>query len=355
MSTAYVFGLTLPLMILEHLLCVMWKKLWLLWWSVSHCAHQTSVSFSFWSSFTAFFVTFRLSIACYIRHWPRIAPRQSQSRDSENGSQHTSPSHCPVNNLLHSSPETHFWAAFCFTRANTYIRALNTQTPRDLPTHRLDMKHVQKLGPHRSDPSLASHPSCTSITSTTRSRSRAELTADVNPRNAIRPHGNAPRPKVKRRPSPRPGSRSTPHKQKSARRGVGDLATVSVKRAGDTGCASDDARFFEAVSIGESLERGLDAFLPLLESVPPLFRSRGYHRRKNEFLNVKGILSATVRTLKATRRGDVRNIAQQYLLFKHMIYDNLRSLLLWLDSEMERYKETRPTSTLWFSPYLSWI
>jgi hypothetical protein len=90
MSTAYAFGLTLPLMILEHLLCVMWQKLWLLWWSAGRCAHQTWVSFSFGSSFTIFFVTLRLSIACYTRHWPRIAPRQSQPRDSENGSQHTS-------------------------------------------------------------------------------------------------------------------------------------------------------------------------------------------------------------------------------------------------------------------------
>jgi hypothetical protein len=119
---------------------------------------------------------------------------------------------------------------------------------------------------------------------------------------------------------------------------------------GGTEYANDDPRFLEAVSIGESLERGLEAFLPLLESVPPMFRSRRYHRRKNEFLNVKGVLSATVRTLKARQRGDIRNIAQQYLSFKHMIYDNLRSLLLWLDSEMEAHKETQQKGTLSPSP-----
>lgn len=217
------------------------------------------------------------------------------------------------------------------------------------------MKRLQKLSPYRSDPSLAPNPSCASITSTTRTRSRVESTADVNLRNAHHPSGNAPKPKVKQRPSTRPDGGGTPRRQNPVRRGVGDSATAPIKRAGGTRCANDDAGFFEAVSIGESLERGLDAFIPLLESVPPLFRSRGYHRRKNEFLNVKGILSVTVRTLKATRRGDVRVIAQQYVLFKHMIYDNLRSLLLWLDSEMERHKVTQQKSTLWLSPYHSWI
>ena len=217
------------------------------------------------------------------------------------------------------------------------------------------MKLVQKLSPYRGDPSLVSNPSCASITSTTRTRSRAELIADVNPRNAHHSYGNAPKPNSKQRPSPRPDGGGTPRRQKPVRRGVGHSATASIKRAGGTRCANDDAGFLEAISIGESLERGLDAFLPLLESVPPLFRSRGYHRRKNEFLNVKGILSVTVRTLKATRRGDVRNIAQQYILFKHMIYDNLRSLLLWLDSEMERHKVAQQKSTLWLSPYHSWI
>jgi hypothetical protein len=120
-------------------------------------------------------------------------------------------------------------------------------------------------------------------------------------------------------------------------------------------CGSDDARFREAISIGESLERGLEAFLPLLESVPPLFRSRGYHRRKNEFLNVKGILSGTVRTLKTTQRGDVRIIAQQYLLFKDMIQDTLRNLLLWLDSEMEKHTKAQEDGTLSLSSYHSSI
>jgi hypothetical protein len=217
------------------------------------------------------------------------------------------------------------------------------------------MKLVKKLTPHRGDPSLVSNPSCASIASTTRTHSRAELTADVNPRNAHHPYGNVPEPKAKRRPSPRPDGGGTPRRQKPVRRSVGDSATASIKRAGGTRCANDDAGFLEAVSIGESLERGLDAFLPLLESVPPLFRSHGYHRRKTEFLNVKGILSVTVRTLKATRRGDVRNIAQQYILFKHMIYDNLHSLLLWLDSEMERHKVAQQKSTLWLSPYRFWV
>ena len=202
------------------------------------------------------------------------------------------------------------------------------------------------MSPHRSGPSLTSNPSCASITSTTRVRSRPELTADVNPRSTHHPHENAPKPREKRRPSSRPDSGGTHHKQKPIGRNIGNLATASVKRTGGTGYANDDARFLEAVAIGENLERGLDAFLPLLESVPPLFRSRGYHRQKNEFLNVKGILSVTVRTFRATRQGDLRHIAQQYLLFKHMIYDNLRSLLLWLDSEMERHKETRQKSTL---------
>jgi hypothetical protein len=217
------------------------------------------------------------------------------------------------------------------------------------------VKRVQKLSPYRGDPFLVLNSSCASIASTTRTRSRTELTADMNPRNAHDPYGNAPKPKAKRPPSPRPDGGGTPRRQKPVRRSIGDSATASTKRAGGTRCANDDAGFLEAVSIGESLEHGLDAFLPLLESVPPLFRSRGYHRRKTEFLNVKGILSVTVRTLKATRRGDVRNIAQEYVLFKHMIYDNLRSLLLWLDSEMERHKVAQQKSMLCLRPYHSWI
>jgi hypothetical protein len=179
---------------------------------------------------------------------------------------------------------------------------------------------------------------CPSPASNTHTRSRAELTPDVNPRNLPHPHGIASRSKEKRRPSTVPDS--------------GSSTTTSVKRAGDTTCANDDdTRFLEAVSIGESLERGLEAFLPLLESVPPLFRSRRYDRQKNEFLTVKGILSATVRTLKAKQQGDVRSVAQQYLLFKDMIYNNLRRLLLWLDSEMERHKESQQKSTFSLSPH----
>jgi hypothetical protein len=215
------------------------------------------------------------------------------------------------------------------------------------------MKYGQKLNPRRSDPGLTSHPSRASITSTIGTCFRAGLTADMNARNAHHPHRNAPEPKEQRPPSPRPDCGGAPHKPKPFGRGISDSSTASVMQGG--GDDDDDTRLLEAVSIGESLERGLDAFLPLLESVPPLFRSHGYHRRKNEFLNMKGILSTTVRTLKATRRGDVRNIVQQYVLFKHMIYDNLRSLLFWLDSEMERHKVTQQKSTFLLTLYHSGI
>lgn len=212
--------------------------------------------------------------------------------------------------------------------------------------HRLGTSHVQSQGPSRRVSSRLPNPSSVPTSSATRARSRTKLTADVNPDNS--PHGTISKPKVKRPPSPIPSCVRTPPKQKHVRRrGVGGSTTPSV---GGTEYANDDPRFLEAVSIGESLERGLEAFLPLLESVPPMFRSRRYHRRKNEFLNVKGVLSATVRTLKARQRGDIRNIAQQYLSFKHMIYDNLRSLLLWLDSEMEAHKETQQKGTLSLSP-----
>jgi len=212
--------------------------------------------------------------------------------------------------------------------------------------HRLGVNRVGSQGPNRSETSRPSNTSSapTPGSSITRTRSRAKLKVDVNPDNS--PNGTTSKPKVKRRPSPIPGRLCSPLKQKPVERGVGGSTTASIKRAGGTGCADDDPRFLEAVSIGESLERGLEAFLPLLESVPPLFRSRGYHRRKNEFLNVKGSLSVTVRTLKARQRGDIRKIAQQYLLFKHMIYDNLRNLLLWLDSEMETHKEAQRKGTL---------
>jgi len=221
--------------------------------------------------------------------------------------------------------------------------------------HRLGMNHVESQGPNRSGPSRAPNTSSapTSGSSITRTRSRAKFKMDVNPDNS--PHGTTSKPKVKRRPSPIPSRLCSPPKQKPVERGVGGSATAPIKRAGGTGCANDDPRFLEAVSIGESLERDLEAFLPLLESVPPLFRSRGYYRRKTEFLNVKGILTVTVRTLKARQRGDIRKIAQQYLSFKHMIYDNLRSLLLWLDSEMETHKEARRKGTLLLSPSDSWI
>lgn len=218
--------------------------------------------------------------------------------------------------------------------------------------HHLGMNHVQSQGPNRSEPSRPPETSNAPTSSTTRTRSQAKLIADVNLDNS--PHGTTPKPKVKRRLSPIPIRLRTPPKRKPVR-GVGGLTPASVKRAGGTESANDDPRFLEAVSIGENLERGLEAFLPLLESVPPLFRSRRYHRRKNEFLNVKGILSVTVKTLKDRQRGDIRNIAQQYLLFKDMIYDNLRSLLLWLDSEIETHKESQRKGTLLQIPSNYWI
>jgi hypothetical protein len=217
------------------------------------------------------------------------------------------------------------------------------------------MNRVQRPTPHRRDPSRASNTSSTPVSSITRRRSRAELAADVSPNNLTLPSETAPKAKEKRRPSNILVSGGTPSEQKPVRRGVGDSATASTRRTGGMDCGSDDARFREAISIGESLERGLEAFLPLLESVPPLFRSRGYHRRKNEFLNVKGILSGTVRTLKTTQRGDVRIIAQQYLLFKDMIQDTLRNLLLWLDSEMEKHTKAQEDGTLSLSSYHSSI
>jgi hypothetical protein len=130
-------------------------------------------------------------------------------------------------------------------------------------------------------------------------------------------------------------SSSTLRNQVPNVRSVRSSATSHAKLEDDIG------RFQDAVAIGERLEHDLETFLPLLEGVPPLFRSRGYRNRKAEFLNVKDIISGTVKTLKATRRGDVRIIASQYLLFRHMIYDNLRNLLLWVDEEMKKYNEIR--------------
>jgi hypothetical protein len=104
-------------------------------------------------------------------------------------------------------------------------------------------------------------------------------------------------------------------------------------------------RFQDAVAIGERLEHDLETFLPLLEGVPPLFRSRGYHNRKAEILNVKDIISGTVKDLKAKKHGNVRIIASQYLLFRHMIYDSLRNLLLWVHEEMGKYNEIRQKGT----------
>jgi hypothetical protein len=163
-----------------------------------------------------------------------------------------------------------------------------------------------------------------SNSSVARTCSQAETTADGAPSSRTGSHRNTPGPNV------------------------GGLATSSARRANDIERGSEAVQSKDAVAIIERLDRDLDTFLPLLEGVPPLFRSRVYHHGKIEFLNVKEIVSGTVKTLRATQHGDVRIIISQYLLFRDMIYDNLRNLLLWLDEELEKYNKARQkgTSTL---------
>lgn len=195
-----------------------------------------------------------------------------------------------------------------------------------------------------------------SNSSIARTRSRAESTADGIPSGQTGSHRRTPGSNKERHVNAAiDDSSGAVRKQVPVVRSVGSSATGPARRADDIECDGEDLHFRKAVAIGEKLERELEMFLPLLEGVPPHFRSRGYHHRKTEFLNVKEILAGTVKTLKATPHGDVRVIASQYLLFKDMIYDNLRSLLLWLDEELEKYNETRQKGTSTLSYYDNWI
>ncbi|KAI0304500.1 ras guanine nucleotide exchange factor domain-containing protein [Multifurca ochricompacta] len=153
------------------------------------------------------------------------------------------------------------------------------------------------------------------------------------------PHRTMTGPKEMQHSSTSVDGSCAPGKQMPIRRSIRNPATAIGTKASGMELVNENIHFQEAVAIGESLEGEMESFLPLLEGVPPQFRSRGYHHGKNEFLNVKAILSETVKTLKAASRADVHMIAHQYLLFKDIIYDNLRSLLLWLDAELERYWE----------------